>query len=254
MKRSVYYNPIINKDMSDPDVIKYKDGYLLITSSFSFLPDIPLYYSLDLVNWKFVRYIVKKLPFKKYNRVHFGHGIWAPSIRVHNDIVYVVFPTPDEGIFVTYSKNPFSSWSKVHHLKSISGYEDPCPIWYKNKTYVVHVYVKSRIGFNSKLAIFETDEKLENVLSESKIVYDGSKDNPTIEGPKFNIINDELFILAPAGGVEEGYQLALKGEDIYGPYVAKRILQSYPTLINGPHQGSLVEYEKDKYVFFSFPR
>ena len=247
-----YINPIVKQDMSDPDVIKYKDGYLMVTSSFNFVPGLPLYYSKDLINWKFVQYIVKRLPTKKFNNVHFGHGIWAPSIRIHKDKIYVLLPFPDEGIYVCSCKDPFKKWSKPRRLLKVKGFEDPCPIWFDDKAYIVHAFVKSRIGFNSKLAIFEADENLKKVTSKSKIIYDGTIDNKTIEGPKFNVINNELFILAPAGGVENGYQVALKSNNIYGPYEYKIILKGYEDTINGPHQGALVEYEKDKYVFYHF--
>lgn len=247
-----YKNPIINRDMPDPDVIKYKDGFLMVTSSFNFVPGLPLYYSKDLVHWKLVTYLFTRLPGKKFNKVHLGHGIWAPSIRVNNGTVYVLAPFPDEGIYVCKSKNPLKEWSKPYHLLKTKGVEDPCPIWLNNKAYVVVAFVKSRIGFNSKLAIFEVDEKLKKVLSPLKIVYDGSKDNPTIEGPKFYNIDDYIYIFAPALGVEHGYQLALRSKNIYGPYEWKVVLKEFSDTINGPHQGALVEYKKNKYVFFHF--
>ncbi len=247
-----YKNPIINKDMPDPDVIKYKDCFLMVTSSFNFVPGLPLYYSKDLIHWKLVTYLFPRLPGKKFNNVHLGHGIWAPSIRKYKDTIYVLAPFPDEGIYVCKSKNPLKKWSKPYHLLKGKGIEDPCPIWINNKTYIVVAFVKSRIGFNSKLAVFEANETLTKVLSPLRIIYDGTFENKTIEGPKFYKIDDYIYIFAPAGGVEHGYQLALRSKNIYGPYEWKIILKEYFDTINGPHQGALVEYKKDKYVFFHF--
>ena len=247
-----YKNPILSFDCSDPDVLPYKKGFLMITSSFHFAPGLPLYYSEDLVNWKLVRYIFDRLPTKKYRAVHLGHGIWAPSIREHNGIYYVVVPFPDEGIYVSESKNPLKSWSKPRRIWKTKGIEDPCPIWIKDKAYLVVAFIKSRIGFNSKLGLVEVDSKLRKVLSPLKIIYDGTKENPTIEGPKFYHDQEKIMILAPAGGVEHGYQIAMKASSVFGPYEYKVILKEFPDTINGPHQGALVEYKKDKYVFFHF--
>ena len=52
-----YQNPIILSDFSDPDCIRYKDSYYLISSSFNQTPIIPILKSKNLVDWKFLRYV-----------------------------------------------------------------------------------------------------------------------------------------------------------------------------------------------------
>ena len=249
---SKFFNPICTFDCPDPDVIPYKDGFLMITSSFHFVPGLPLYYSKVLVHFKLVSYLFNTLPMKKYNSVHLGHGIWAPSIREHKGTYYAVVPFPDEGIYVVESKDPLKKWSKPRCIWKTKGIEDPCPIWIKDKTYLVFAFIKSRIGFNSKLGLIEVDEKLTKVKEPYQIIFDGTISHPTIEGPKCYQFKDEIMILAPAGGVENGYQLALRSKSIFGPFEEKIILKGFDDTINGPHQGALVEYKKDQFVFYHF--
>ena len=78
--------------------------------------------------------------------------------------------------------------------------EDPCPIWANGRCYVVFAFVKSRIGFNSKLAVFETDEELKEVKGDYKIIYDGRDLAPKIEGPKFTAAAN-IFIFSPPRAV-----------------------------------------------------
>ena len=53
---------------------------------------------------------------------------------------------------------------------------------------------------------------------EGGIVFDGVDIAPKIEGPKWHKRGEYFYILAPAGGVGSGWQVALRSKDIYGPY------------------------------------
>src|SRR4030095_2037632 len=78
------------------------------------------------------------------------------------------------------------------------------------------------------------------VLDDGVIVFDGHAADPTVEGPKFYKLNGYYYILAPAGGVATGWQLALRSKNIYGPYERRIVLAQGKTAINGPHQGALI--------------
>lgn len=248
-----YKNPVILQDFSDPDVIRVGNDFYMVASSFNYMPGLPVLHSKNLVNWRLINYVYDAFPLPKYNEVRRGHGAWAPSIRYHDGIFYVMIPTPDEGLFVSETKDPYGKWSPLRLVVPGVGLEDPCPIWLNGKCYVVHGYVKSRCGFNSKLGIIECDEKLTTKLTESTVIYDGHNDNPTIEGPKFNYRNGYFYIMAPAGGVKTGWQTALRSKNIYGPYETKIVLAQGHTEINGPHQGALIEIDdNDNWAFIHF--
>jgi beta-xylosidase len=58
--------------------------------------------------------------------------------------------------------------------------------------------------------------------------------------------------MCPAGGVPEGFQLAMRSKSPYGPYEHKKVLQQGKTNINGPHQGGWVhtKYGEDWFLHF----
>ncbi len=154
-----YKNPVILCDYSDPDVIRVGNTFYMTASSFNFLPGLPILTSCDLVNWKLVNYACKKLP-KIYDEVQNACGIWAPSIRFHDGKFYIFFGMPDEGLFFVCAENPLAQWSDPVCVWAGRGFEDPCPLWDSDgRVWLVHAYVKSRIGFNSKLGILELDPK-----------------------------------------------------------------------------------------------
>ena len=249
-----YNNPILQSDYSDPDVIRVGDDFYMVASSFNHVPGVPVLHSKNLVDWRIINYVYDEIPIDRFNEVCHGDGAWAPSIRYHNGLYYVMIPFPDEGIYVSYTDNPYNKWSDLHLLIPGKGLEDPCPIWISDKCYVVVGFAKSRAGFNSCLGLYEVSSNLLNLITPNyTIIYDGHNDNPTIEGPKFNERNGWFYILAPAGSVKSGWQTCLRSKNIYGPYESKIVLAQGDTLINGPHQGALIDIDdNDNWAFIHF--
>lgn len=243
-----YKNPIIFKDYSDPDVIKFNDRYYMIASSFNFFPGLPLLESNDLINWNLKAYVIDNLEGFDYPR--HGEGVWAPSFRFFNDKFYFFIPLPDEGIYVVTSKD-LNTFSKPKCVYPLKGLIDPCPYYENGIIYVAVGFAKSRIGFNSKIGMFKLDLDL-NLLEEYKIVFDGTNIAPVIEGPKIYKRNSYYYILAPAGSVETGWQVALRSKDLYGPYEMKIVMIQGDRPINGPHQGALVsdDFNNDWFIHF----
>ncbi len=239
----VYKNPIIFADYSDPDVIRVGEYFYLISSSFNFVPGVPVLRSRNLVEWEIVNYVIKKLPFERFDgRVCAGDGAWAPSIREHGGKFYCVIPIYDDGIYVSETRDIEGEWSPLHPLIKCKGIIDPCPVWDGDKCYLAVAFARSRIGFNSAIGLYEVSPDLTECLSDGyKIIYDGRDNNPVIEGPKFYRRNGYFYILAPAGSVKSGWQVALRSRSVYGPYESKIILMQGDTLVNGPHQGALVD-------------
>ena len=254
LRDGTFQNPILYADYSDPDVIRVGDTFYMTASSFNYIPGLPILISKDLVNWELKNYAIKeRLPFDTYDAPAHAKGIWAPSLRYHNGTFYIFVGMPDEGIFVLTAKDPLGEWSEPHLLLPGKGYIDPCPIWCEDGTaYVVHAYAKSRIGFKSILGIFPISEDGMQCLGDDTFIYDGSIDNPTIEGPKIYQKNGYFYIFAPAGGVRTGWQVVLRSKNIFGPYEARTVMHQGTTDINGPHQGGLVDTSSGEEWFLHF--
>jgi beta-xylosidase len=90
------------------------------------------------------------------------------------------------------------------------------------------------------------------LLGEGEVVFHEPAKHPILEGPKFLKKAGWYYILAPAGGVEHGWQVALRSRNIYGPYADKVVLEQGLTKVNGPHQGALVDTENDGWWFVHF--
>lgn len=248
-----YRNPILYADYPDPDVIADGGDFFMVVSSFHCTPGLPILHSRDLVNWRIINHAVGNLPDPRFSAAQPGCGIWAPSIRQHAGLFWIFFCMPDEGIYCTTARRPAEKWSPPHLVCEGKGLIDPCPLWDDDgNAYLVHAYAASRAGVKDKLRIRPMAVDGSKLLGDGHIVFDDCKNHPTVEGPKFLKRNGYYYILAPAGGVETGWQLALRSRQVYGPYQERILLDQGATSVNGPHQGALVETPAGEWWFLHF--
>lgn len=248
-----YKNPIIYSDYSDPDVIRVGNDFYMTASSFNCVPALPILHSKDLVNWKIINHAIQKFPDPDFDKPQHGNGVWAPSIRFHNGYFYIYYGDPDRGIFMVKTKDPYGEWDTPILVKKAYGNIDPCPLWDDDgNVCLVHAFAHSRAGVKSLLQVNQLNSDGSKIVDKGTIVFDGHKEYPTIEGPKFYKRNGYYYIFAPAGGVKSGWQTVLRSKNIYGPYEDKIVLSQGSTEINGPHQGGYIELENGEGWFVHF--
>ncbi|HEY4062768.1 MAG TPA: family 43 glycosylhydrolase [Puia sp.] len=249
-----YRNPILYADYSDPDAVRVGDDYYMTASSFNCIPGLPILHSRDLVNWTLIGHALPRLdPEEIYEKPQHGNGVWAPAIRWFKGEFYIYYPDPDFGIYVVKARNPAGPWSKPVLVVGGKGLIDPCPLFENDgKVWLVNAWAGSRAEVNSLLTIRALRPDGLSVEGEPRMVYDGHDRQPTIEGPKLYKRNGYYYILAPAGGVTGGWQLALRSKNIYGPYEEKIVMDQGATPINGPHQGAWVDTKTGESWFLHF--
>lgn len=254
-----YKNPILYADYSDPDVIRVDDDYYMTASSFNCVPGLPILHSKDLVNWTIVNYALRDLDIEEvpngfFDKPQHGKGVWAPSIRYHKGEYLIYWGDPDFGIYVVKTKDILGQWDKPVLVLPGKGRIDPSPLFDDDgKVYLVHAWAGSRAQLNSVMTLCELNEDGTKAISEESLIYDGLKDgNHTTEGGKFYKKDGYYYLLAPAGGVATGWQIALRSKNVYGPYEMKKVLHQGSTIINGPHQGGLVETQTGEWWFIHF--
>ncbi len=250
----MYKNPVLNADYSDPDAIRVGDNFYLVSSSFEDIPGLPILQSKDLVNWKLIGHaLTKQPPFNVFSKPQHGNGVWAPSIRYHNNEFYIYYPDPDFGIYVIKAKNAAGPWSEPILIEGGKGLIDPCPLWDDDgQVYLVHAYAGSRAGIKSIAVVKKLNAEGTKVMDDGILVYDGHDADPTFEGPKFYKRNGYYYIFAPAGGVPTGWQVVLRSKNIYGPYERKVVMDQGSSPTNGPHQGAWVTTQTGEDWFLHF--
>ena len=254
-----YTNPVLFADYSDPDVCVVGEDYYLTASSFNCIPGLPILHSKDLVNWQIVGYALEEqYPKELFDKPQHGNGVWAPAIRHHNDSLFIYWGDPDQGIFMVSSPTPSKggnvmAWSRPVCVVPGKGMIDPCPLWDDDgRCYLVNGWAASRAGLNSILTVRELSADGTRAIGKPCIAFDGWQENFTSEGPKFYKRDGWYWIMNPAGGVERGWQLAMRSKSPYGPYEWKRVMWQGKTTVNGPHQGAWVHTSQGEDWFLHF--
>ncbi|MGY5354592.1 glycoside hydrolase family 43 protein [Wenyingzhuangia sp. IMCC45467] len=249
-----YKNPILHVDYSDPDVCKGEDGYYMTASSFHTSPGLPILFSKDLINWKLIGYgLEKQYPVEHFKTVRHGDGVWAPSIRYHKGEYYIYWGDPDFGIYMVKTKNPAGRWEAPVLVKEAKGIIDTCPFWDQDgKAYLSYAFAGSRASVKTVLMLSEMSPDGTQLLGNPAVVFDGHDGHTTVEGSKMYFLKGYYWIMAPAGGVKPGWQLAMRSKNVWGPYESKVVLHQGDSSINGPHQGGYVETQNGEGWFMHF--
>lgn len=249
-----YKNPILHVDYSDPDVCVGKDGYYMTASSFNSSPGLPILHSNDLVNWELIGYALQnQVPVEYFQTVRHGDGVWAPSIRYHKGEYYIYWGDPDFGIYMLKTKNPAGTWEDPVLVKAGKGYIDTCPFWDEDgKAYLSYAFAGSRALVKTVLMMSEMTPDGTKLLGNPALVFDGHNGHTTVEGSKMYKREGYYWIMAPAGGVKPGWQLAMRSKNVWGPYESKVVLHQGNTKMNGPHQGGYIETPNGEGWFIHF--
>lgn len=133
-----YNNPVISQNSADPSVIRADNGifYLYSTESVA-IPNVPIYKSIDLINWFFVG-----TAFTDATRpTSFEGNIWAPDINYIND-QYVLYYSMskwggewDCGIGVAvaeYPWGPFREYAKLFDSRQIGVRNSIDPFYFED--------------------------------------------------------------------------------------------------------------------------
>lgn len=275
-----YVNPVINADYSDPDVCRVEDDYYMTSSSFCSFPGLQILHSTDLVNWEIVGAALRDYPGSSWSDERpwealghgmradlspvpdaiewktvpqHGNGVWAPAIRYHNGEFYIYCGDPDRGIFMVKTSDPAGIWEEPVWVLKAKGFIDPCPLWDEDgNAYLSFGCAGSRAGNKSIMFVAPMSQDGMSLLAPGRIVYDGHRTQPTIEGTKFYKFRGHYYIFSPAGGVPTGWQVVLRSDSPYGPYTERVVMAQGDSPVNGPHQGAWVDTPQGEHWFLHF--
>jgi len=228
-----YTNPVIAADFPDPDVIRVDSLYYFVSTTMFVFPGVTILKSYDLVNWEYCSNAVPRFDCSPcYNLDgcnRYGHGQWATSLKYHNGKFHLLFITLDEGGFYLTADKAEGPW-EINHLPK--GFYDPGLFFDDDgEIYVAH-------GYND-IYITKVDSNL-IAKSEDKLVFKGNI-RRGLEGAHVYKINDYYYLYCTYGGLD-GFQVALRSKNIFGPYEQKIAIRDTTFGPNyGIHQGAIIQ-------------
>lgn len=204
-------NPVIPGFSPDPSICRVGDDYYVATSSFEYVPGVPLWHSRDLVNWRLIGHALDRpSQLALADDAPSSCGVYAPTLRHHDGRFWLITTVvAGAGNVLVTAKDPAGPWSDPVPV-GIPGI-DPDLVWDDEG----HCWcVFSDGGIRGVRIDPETGE----LLSEPVAMWSGSGLQYP-EGPHLYRIGDWWYLLLSEGGTERGHAMSVaRARTLPGPF------------------------------------
>ena len=208
-----YQNPVIPGFYPDPSICRVGEDYYLANSTFEFFPGVVISHSRDLVHWRQIGHCISRNSQLKLAEGHMNNtGIFAPTIRYHEGIFYMVVTNVAEGggNFYMWTKDPAGEWSDPVFLNTPgidpSFFFDDDGKAYYTGTGSPEIYLR------------EIDFEKGELVGETVKLWAGTG-GAYPEGPHIYKKNGWYYLLISEGGTERCHMLTMaRSRNLKGPY------------------------------------
>lgn len=249
-----FSNPIISGFAPDPSIVRVGEDFYLITSSFEYVPGIPIYHSNDLVNWELIGHALQEPGEVELQRVQSGSGIHASTIRYHDGTFYIVTTNNVDGRMVNFivtATDPSGPWSAPHVLENAPGidpsllFDDDGRVWYVGN----HMPLDPEFPGQAEIWLQEVDIKEMRLTGKRHYLWRGCCQGVWAEGPHIYKKDGYYYLLISEGGTAYEHAMSVAiSKEITGPYqnnprnpVLSHRQFSYDYPITGVGHADLVE-------------
>jgi xylan 1,4-beta-xylosidase len=215
------FNPLISGLSPDPSVVRVGDDYYLVTSSFEYLPGLPIYHSSDFATWTQIGNVATRNEQVEVFAAPTPLGVYAPTIRHHNGLFYVVVTVvAGRGCVIFSAENPAGPWSDGTVVAGLEGI-DPDLAWDTDSTaYLTYSGTLPAADGSKRTAILQVtvDVATGAILSEPRHLWSGTG-LKFPEAPHLYQRGNDWYLLIAEGGTERGHGVSIaRGPTPAGPF------------------------------------
>ncbi|RZT66489.1 glycosyl hydrolase family 43 [Microcella alkaliphila] len=222
---SVLPNPLIPGFNPDPSCVRVDDAYYLVTSSFEYLPGLPIYRSEDFSTWQHIGNVLDRVAQSGIADSVSGMGAWAPTIRYRDGTFYVIVAMgmSARGCVVFAADDPAGPWSDGVDIPAVDGI-DPDLAWDEDgNAYVTYSAYRMRgdqPGRHDGIEQVRVDLATGQALEEPRSLWSGTG-LQFPEAPHLYRRGEYWYLLIAEGGTERGHAASIaRGPSIEGPFTS----------------------------------
>ena len=216
-------NPLIPGFNPDPSAVLVDGAYYVVTSTFEYLPGMPVYRSTDLVTWEQIGNVATREAQIGVADAPTGLGVWAPTIRHHDGLFHVIvtIAAGERGCVVFTAEDPAGPWSDGVTLQGIGGI-DPDLAWDdEGNAYVTYsglVLSGPEIGKHLGVQQARVDLAAGRAVEEPRSLWSGTG-LQFPEAPHVFRRGEHWYLMIAEGGTERGHGVSIaRGPSIEGPF------------------------------------
>lgn len=217
------FNPLIPGFNPDPSVVAVDGVYHLVTSTFEYVPGIPVYRSTDFETWEQIGHVGVTADGLGVAEVPTALGVWAPTIRYRDGLFHVIVTIPfsPKRCVVFTAADPAGPWSTGTTLDGISGI-DPDLAWDEaGNAYVTFsglVLDGDDAGTHKGILQARVDLEAGRALETPRALWSGTG-LMFPEAPHVFRRDGFWYLMIAEGGTERGHCVSVaRGPSIEGPF------------------------------------
>ncbi|KAA9089595.1 glycoside hydrolase family 43 protein [Microbacterium radiodurans] len=222
------YNPLLNGFHPDPSVVRVGDTWYLATSTFEYLPGIPIHRSTDFETWELIGHVATRPGQLGVENVPTAGGAWAPTIR-HRDGVFhlVITDAMGRGMLHFTATDAAGPWSDGELIRSAGGSAsidgiDPDIAWDEDGTVYITfsglILGGPRMGEHLGIQQVRVDLQNHVALEEPRSLWSGST-GAFPEAPHLYSRDGRWYLMIAEGGTERGHGISIaRGDGPEGPF------------------------------------
>lgn len=210
--------PILPGFFPDPSICRANDTYYLVTSSFEYVPGIPIHSSVDLLNWEPIGHAVPdpRAIHAESGRSGASQGLFAPTIRYHDGRFHVTTTSIQDvarGQLLVSASDPRGPWSEPVYVEGTPGI-DPDLTWDEDGTCLL----TWRSFFPGGIRQVAIDPMSGARLGDERALWSGSGLSDT-EAPHLIRRGDWWYLIVAEGGTHLGHAVSVaRSRSPRGPF------------------------------------
>lgn len=228
---TVVRNPILPGCYPDPSICRVGDTWYLVTSTFEYLPGLPVFRSRDLVGWEQVGHVVDRPEQLDHSGIASSGGLYAPTLRHHDGVFWLVCTQVDQrdptrgGTFVMTATDPAGPWSDPHWL-DVAGIDPSILFDDDGRAWVHGTRLAREPEWHDQTEVWvrELDVARIELVGPEHVVWTGALRGAVwAEGPHLYRIDGTYYLLAAEGGTEFHHAVSVaRAAAVTGPYEGYR--------------------------------
>ncbi len=225
----VIQNPILRGFRPDPAILRHRDDYYIVNSTFEWFPGLEIHHSKDLKHWRLLAHALTRKSQLDLTRTPPSHGVWAPCLTYdgQEDRFYLCYTLVhsltgnlfDLDNYLVTAPRIEGPWSDPVYLNS-SGFDPSFLHDADGRQWVVSMVWDFREGYEHPgyICIEEYSRMEKRLIGERYDIYH-SKELGCVEGPHLYQRGGYYYLMTAEGGTGYGHACMLsRSRDIKGPY------------------------------------
>lgn len=220
-------NPILRGMYPDPSVCRVDGTYYLVTSTFEYLPGLPIHASTDLETWTLVGHAATDQ--FDFSGVGDSRGMFAPTIRFHDGLFYIActLMRDDGQNFYVTATDAAGPWSSPTFLPDARGIDPSLFFDADGRAWCIGCREVVPQSFDGETEIWMRELDLERgeLVGPESIIFTRTMYRAVwAEGPHIYERDGWFYLVTAEGGTAfEHSVMVARSRDLAGPYLPSRI-------------------------------